>query len=59
MPTKTWTTTADFDTGTPVGLITTGDELALTLGAGTWSIGGNLSTGRFRTAGCGTQVAGL
>ncbi|KKK77314.1 hypothetical protein LCGC14_2854830, partial [marine sediment metagenome] len=43
MPTKTWTTTAEFETGTYTGLTTSGDELVLGISAGTWSIGGSIN----------------
>lgn len=57
--TKTWTTTADFDEGTVVGLSTDSNQLTLdpTTAAGTWAVGGVLSTGRRYPIGFGAAQA--
>ncbi len=60
MPTKTWTTTAEFETGTYTGLTTSGDELALGFSSpGAWAAGGNCNVAVRMLGGCGTQGAGL
>ncbi len=60
MGTKTWTTTAEFNTGTSSGLITTGNELALDpTPAAAWSVGGSMAVARYYGAGFGTQGAGV
>ena len=45
MPTKEWTTTGEFNTGTSVGLKTTGDELSLITGSATARLTINTATG--------------
>ena len=57
MSTKTWTSKADFDTGTLSNLVDhRNNDLQIKC---TWSAGGNLNTARRNLAGCGTQTSGL
>lgn len=59
MGSKTWTTTADFDTATISGLATAGDELSMGLGPGTWAAGGDMATvGRY-VSGFGISTASV
>ncbi len=60
MGSKTWTTTAEFDTGTISGLATAGDEL--TLGytpPGAWASGGSLAIAARQGGSCGLINAAL
>ena len=60
--TKTWTTTTDFNEGTLANLVSTSARLSLaaTTAAGTWGVGGALSTGRRYAAGAGaSEIDGL